>query len=203
MADEPIKLEPEADGATDGAETPVKAPPPSTRPPRDRAVEAGFPPDSGPEQKVETYRIAMMRAAPLKFFGLAILLVGGAIAGTVIWFTKQDQTGWQILAGFLWFLAVVSLGVLAWWKILTYGSVLKITNKRAVAQRGIFSKATSEVLHDNIRNVKITQSFWQRVWNVGTIGISSAGQDDIEVEMADLPGPHEIARIIDLYRPLG
>jgi hypothetical protein len=88
------------------------------------------------------------------------------------------------------------------WKIKTLGAALEITNKRTVERRGLFSKATSEVVHDNIRNVQVDQTFWQRVWKVGALGLSSSGQDGIEIHMQHVPKPEEVRRIIDLYRPL-
>ena len=81
-------------------------------------------------------------------------------------------------------------------------AALDITNKRSTEVRGLFSKATSEVLHDNIRNIQIAQSFWQRIWRVGTIGISSAGQDGVEIQVQDIPNPNKIREVIDLYRPI-
>ncbi|MEM7623083.1 MAG: PH domain-containing protein [Planctomycetota bacterium] len=170
--------------------------------PRDRAIEAGFPPDSGPEQPVRSVHASMARAAPLRFGLLSVLFIGGVIAAPILYF--QNGGFWPTsLAVVLAISVLVSLGWLVWWKIETFGHELKITNKRTTVRVGIFSKRTSEVLHDNIRNVRINQNFWQRVWNIGELGISSAGQDDIEVTMEDVPDPHELARIIDLYRPLG
>lgn len=170
--------------------------------PRDRAVEAGFPPDSGPEKPVRTIHASMARAAPMRFALLSVILVGGLIAAPILYF--QGGGFWKMtLAVVLAIGVLVSLGWLVWWKIETFGHELKVTNKLTTVRVGIFSKRTSEVLHDNIRNVRINQNFWQRVWNIGELGISSAGQDDIEVSMKDVRDPHELARIIDLYRPLG
>ena len=61
---------------------------------------------------------------------------------------------------------------------------------------------TSEVLHDHVRNIEIRQSFLQRITNVGYLGISSSGQDGIEIEIKDLPKPYELKALIDKYRNL-
>jgi len=37
---------------------------------------------------------------------------------------------------------------------------------------------------------------------VGSIGISSSGQDGIEIQLGDLKNPNDIRKTIDLYRPL-
>ena len=59
---------------------------------------------------------------------------------------------------------------------------------------------TSEVLHDHVRNVEIRQSFLQRITKVGSLGISSSGQDGIEIEVRDMPKPYELKSLIDAYR---
>jgi len=164
----------------------------------DRAVQAGYPPDSGPEQHVMTVREAMWRSAPMRF-GLLIVLVLGSLVGG-IWLALEGQRFW------MWTVAVVgviALALLLAWKVRTMTRALKISYKRTVYKRGLFDTSTSEVMHDNIRNVRVNQELWERIWNVGTIGISSAGSDGIEIEMRRVPSPGKVREIIDLYRPLG
>jgi hypothetical protein len=57
-------------------------------------------------------------------------------------------------------------------------------------------------MHDHVLNIQVKQSFIQRVFGIGSVGISSAGQEGIEIFMKDLPRPDDIKRTIDLYRPL-
>jgi hypothetical protein len=40
------------------------------------------------------------------------------------------------------------------------------------------------------------------VLGIGNIGISSAGQEDFEIEVRDIPSPARLREVIDLYRPL-
>jgi len=58
------------------------------------------------------------------------------------------------------------------------------------------------VLHEHIRNVTVSQSFYERVVGVGKIGIASSGSDRTEIEIKAMPGPQKIRGVIDLYRPL-
>ncbi|MEL6329773.1 MAG: PH domain-containing protein [Planctomycetota bacterium] len=185
-AEPPIPVEPE----------PAPQAAPEEHP--DRAQQAGYPPDSGPEQDVVFVKRAMFRAAPLRFSGLVIVVLAAIVGG--IWLAIDGRPIVAYIAGGL---GVVALLYAGWWKVMTFASSLKITNKRTQHRRGLFSKSTSEVLHDNIRNVQVEQSFWQRIFDVGTLGLSSSGQDEIEILMKDVPKPHEVARVIDLYRPLG
>lgn len=165
---------------------------------RDRAVEAGYPPDSGEERRVAVIRRCWARSRP-GAFGVAVLAVAGGLAG-LAWSGVAGEAAW-IAWGCL-VVVLVGLGAIAWWWVERLTAVLEITNKRTVARQGLLSRSTSEVVHDNIRNVRVDQSVWQRVWGVGKLGISSSGQDGIEIEMNHLRSPDKVRKIIDLYRPL-
>ena len=51
-----------------------------------------------------------------------------------------------------------------------------------------------------MRNVQVLQTPCQRVFNTGNIGISSAGQSGIEIQVDGIPEPEKIQEIIDNYR---
>lgn len=165
----------------------------------DRAAAAGYPPDAGPEQPVLKVRPALFRSRPVAFALVALALLGG-LAGTVYFWQMAERNQWAMWPCLV--LAVVMLGILVWWWIQTLSAALEVTNKRTVERRGLLSRATSEVLHDTIRNVTIKQSFWDRVWGVGEIGIASAGHDGIEIHIDRIPNPNKVREVIDLYRPL-
>lgn len=165
---------------------------------RDRAADAGLPPDSGPEQPVLRIRRAWFRSRPMAFTGVVAVATGG-VAG-LVW---SGRVGHPATALWAWgALVVAALGVLAFWWLERFMTCLVVTNKRTVRHQGLLSRSTSEVVHDNIRNVQVDQTFWQRVWGVGRLGISSSGQDGIEIQINHLPGPDKVRQTIDLYRPL-
>jgi len=166
----------------------------------DRAAAAGFPPDSGPETQVMLVRPALVRSRPIRFILVLIIGLTGLVLGLIHLVSAQAVPLWVAVMAALVFVACA--GAMAWWWIQSLSAALEVTNKRTVARRGLLSRSTSEVVHDNIRNVQIEQSFWQRVWNVGSIGISSSGQDGIEIQMEHVPQPRRVKEIIDLYRPL-
>ncbi len=165
----------------------------------DRAAAAGYPPDHGPEARVVRVHPALMRANPFLFLGVVL----GALLGAtgITWFGIMGRDPkfllWPSVA--LLIIAIVFLGL---WKIQKLSHSIEITTKRSIERRGLFSRATSEVLHDNIRNIQITQTFLERLLNVGTLAIASAGQDGVEIQVQSLPAPDQIRKIIDLYRPL-
>ena len=92
---------------------------------------------------------------------------------------------------------VAVLAVLFVWWIRNVFVTLKVTNNRTILQRGLINRSVSEVQHDDVRNIRLDQSFPERIFGVGTIGISSAGQSNVEIVAENMPRP---ARIIELIR---
>jgi len=93
------------------------------------------------------------------------------------------------------------LGLAIWW-VITKTSMLTVTNKRVIQRRGLISKHTTEVVHRDVRNIQISQSIFQRIFGVGNIGISSAGQGGVEIQFDGLLQPEAVKAIIDRYRDL-
>lgn len=98
--------------------------------------------------------------------------------------------------------ALYGLGVpllLVWW-IRTKATALTVTDRRVSLRRGILGKYTNDVLIADVRNVQIGQTPLQRVFGVGRIAISSAGQGGMEIEVEGLPAPQRVKAIIDQRR---
>ena len=107
--------------------------------------------------------------------------------------------------GFLFCIVLVlALGfgllILLYWWLKVLGTTLTVTNERVTLRKGILSKHTNEVFLADIRNVQISQSLFQRMFNVGTIGISSAGQGGMEIEISGIPKPQSVKQLIDQHR---
>ena len=141
------------------------------------AKKAADDPDpSGPGQESALYEShpAMFRSSPLGFIlSAALCLVG------------------------------VGLIILLVWKLKSLSTLLTVTSKKTVLRRGLLSKNTNEVFHKDVRNVQVHQTFWQRLFDVGTVGISSAGQSGLEIEVAGLPRPSEVSALINKHRETG
>jgi hypothetical protein len=165
----------------------------------DKAAAAGYPPANGPEQRVLLIRKSMFRARPFLFLLVLLLVLGGGGLAAYAWTVNPPRPAltWAGLAA-----AILGLLCLVVWKVSTLNQSLEITNKRTIERKGLFSRFTSEVRHQDIRNIQVTQSFFDRVMSVGRIGISSAGQDDVEIVADDVPSPDRVREIIDLYRVL-
>ncbi|MFK7758504.1 MAG: PH domain-containing protein [Phycisphaerales bacterium] len=179
------------------SQSPITATTPTSKN-SDRAAQAGYPPDNGPETRILKVRRCWFKSRAIRF-SIIIFIILASIIG-MLWAKLGNH-------GLTWFflfvpLAVGGTGLIAWWWIDRLGASFEITTKRTIMHRGFFSKSSSEVVHDNIRNIQIDQTFLQRATNVGRIGISSSGQDGIEIQVNHLANPASLKDIIDLYRPL-
>jgi uncharacterized membrane protein YdbT with pleckstrin-like domain len=99
-------------------------------------------------------------------------------------------------------IAAFGLGLvllLVWW-IQVLGTTLTVTNEQTTLRKGILSKYTNDVFHSNVRNIQVRQSFLQRLFKVGWVGISSAGQSGLEIEINGIQDPEKVKEIIDDHR---
>ncbi len=168
----------------------VRAPTAPSDPARERTTAAE------PERRVMLVRPAMFRARPGVFLLLLAAVLGGA--GGAAYVAYNHQPAWWAWACLV--VAAVGLAGLGAWKVATMGASLEVTNRRTISSRGLLGRETSEVMHADIRNLQIKQSFWQRIKDVGEVGISSSAQDDIEIDMKDIPRPYHVRDVIDAYR---
>ena len=96
-----------------------------------------------------------------------------------------------VLVGFVIFLV--------WW-LRCKGTQLTITTDRTRLRKGILSKSITEVWHQDVRNVQLNQTFFQRLLGVGALGISSAGQAGLEISVSGIPDPEQVKDLIDQHR---
>jgi DNA-directed RNA polymerase subunit RPC12/RpoP len=139
---------------------------------------------------IETHP-AMFRAHPLRFLGVLLLL---ALAGFGV-YSGATSAHPLLLWGAAACLAVLLVLLLVWW-LEVRATTLTVTDSRTILRKGLFSRATSEVEHDDIRNIQMDQSFLERLLRVGDIGISSSGQDDLEVIARAIPHPNTVVQTI-------
>src|SRR5207244_2174549 len=104
---------------------------------------------------------AMFRAKPLSFLLLLVGLLGGAAAAAYFMLVAPTRDPvFAIIGGVVGFAALM---ILISWRIASGGEELEITNKRTMGRTGILSKATSDVMHKDIRNIQVRQSFRDRL----------------------------------------
>ena len=120
-----------------------------------------------------------------------MIIFGGAIQNTGVeqWW-RPITLSLGVVFGIIAVGSLVSLGL---WLLQTRFESLTITNERTIWARGVFDRETSEVQHDDVRNIQMQQSLIDRILGVGRIAISSAGQDDMEIDIRGIPKPNQVA----------
>jgi hypothetical protein len=159
------------------------------------------------EKTIMTVHRAMFRARPLKYLALVLALIIG-LAGMLYFGVPREDSAvgnWGrpitvVISNVFAILAVASLISLNIWLLRTRFESLNITGERSIWSRGMFDRETSEIQHDDIRNIQIKQSFIDRILGVGRIAISSAGQDDMEIDIQGVPDPSRVADTVRSYQ---
>lgn len=154
--------------------------------------ESGARPVSGGgEQTLVQLHPSMLRRHPFQFTGsMLLLLVGGA--GVVYGLVLPE---WWVV-GVAVAVALFGVGVLLLWWLKVKSTTLTVTSERTILRKGILSRRTTEVRHDDVRNLQVNQTFLERMLGVGDLAISSAGQDDLEIDIDGVRNPEQIASYI-------
>jgi len=123
--------------------------------------------------------------------GLAEMSLAGYSLGETIAIGPASLLTWICAITLLVIASVISN-----WMLASRFSTLTVTDNRTLYQKGVISREMSEVQHDDIRSIQLNQSFIQRLLKVGGIGISSSGQDDLEIAATRLSHPEQIIEFI-------
>ena len=172
---------------------PFKAKAPEADPEFNASAEADFSIDKPTDDESVIFEThpAMFRRHPIQFVLLTIVLIAAALFCV----SMAVNQAW-ILAGCSLIVMIVIGGYFGYWYLDVIATHLIITNKRTTLRHGIIAKKTSEVQHDDIRNLQVDQNALQRILGIGTIAISSSGQDDVEVSAKAIPNPNEVADLV-------
>ena len=131
-----------------------------------------------------------------------------SIYGLWLALAKNDTTQHSLFGGsttlgsidwLLWFsiaALIVMASVVFSWFMKSVATTLTLTDSRTILQNGLIRRVTSAVQHDDVRNVQVDQSFFQRLLRIGDIGISSSGQDDLEIVIKRVSTPSRIVEAI-------
>lgn len=103
-------------------------------------------------------------------------------------------------------LSKISLACLGLFLILALGFTSKVLdamqrkyiifNNRVFASVGLLSKSSTEVRAKDIRGIKLSQTFAERLFGIGTIAVSSAASGDDEVMFSGIHGAKKVADLI-------
>lgn len=71
-----------------------------------------------------------------------------------------------------------------------------VTDQRVRASFGLFARRVDEVEAGDIRNVILTQSFFERLVGTGTVGLSTSGGDGVEVTLVGVPEAEAVKELV-------
>jgi hypothetical protein len=90
----------------------------------------------------------------------------------------------------------VGLIVLLIWRMRTRSVRLTVTTRRTMLTVGVFSRATVEIPHADVRELFVSQTAYERLRGVGTLEIAGPGGDEIEIAIDGLRDPRGVAALI-------
>lgn len=91
-------------------------------------------------------------------------------------------------------ISVVGLLAIAVWWLRAKGERLALSDREVLMERGLLAKQRTEIALSSIRSVRITQTFGQRIFDVGNVELFSAG-DIAEIAVKSMPRPGRIRNI--------
>jgi uncharacterized membrane protein YdbT with pleckstrin-like domain len=91
-------------------------------------------------------------------------------------------------------ISVVGLIAIGVWWLRAKGERLALSDREVLMERGLLSKQRTEIALSSIRSVRITQTFGQRIFDVGNVELFSAG-DIAEIAIKSMPRPGRIRNI--------
>ena len=102
--------------------------------------------------------------------------------------------------GFILCLILIPAGglgllILLTWHLKNKASKLSVNDNEILFEKGLLSKERSEVNLASVRTTKVKQSFFNRIFGVGTIEIYTAG-DSPEIIASGMPDPNKIRELI-------
>ena len=82
---------------------------------------------------------------------------------------------------------------LLYWYFLSLFEKVDVSDDEVIYQNGIFSKTKIELRKNQIRSIVINQSFFNRIFNCGTLEIFTSG-DKPELTLKNFPSPELIEK---------
>lgn len=89
----------------------------------------------------------------------------------------------------------LGLLILLSWHLQNKSSKLTVGEREILFEKGLLSKERSEINISSIRTTKVNQSFFNRIFGVGSIEIYTAG-DTPEIVAKGMPDPNKIRELI-------
>lgn len=103
---------------------------------------------------------------------------------------KNSPLGFIISIGLIPF-AGIGILILLFWLLNSRATKLRIVGNEITLEKGLLNKSRTDLEVKKIRTIKVDQSFFQRVFDVGNIQVFTAG-DKAELTLNGMPEPNKI-----------
>jgi hypothetical protein len=156
----------------------------------DKAEEA---PPADEERTLYVTGPVIFRGRPGKTL-IAVLI--GCVAIFTLFGGFRDRIEGEWVRTTAWVLLGIAVVYMLWRWMPCASAELTITTERTICRRGFISRATTEVLHRDVKMVHTEQSLLQRILRVGSLGVGSAGHSGMEIQIEGIPNPTRPAALI-------
>jgi hypothetical protein len=143
------------------------------------------------EPELRVVRPTMFRRFPLRFVLLTVFAAGGLVATSY-----GLLTDWTLVAGIGVVAALYGLLRLLFWWLRTHNTVLTVTTRRCMLRTGVFAGQNVEMLHGDIHDAQVVQSWRDRLFDVGDLVLRGRDDKTPLLHVLGLPRADEIAGLI-------
>ena len=127
------------------------------------------------------------RAMMSFWFSVLLLAIVVFVLGIVI-----GQGTWAGLVAAV----ILVIGLIKGW-LERVATLYTITDRRIIIRKGILSRHERAAHIDRVQNVNLTQSFFDRLFGVGTLDFDTAGTEDSDFKFGGIADPDELRQKID------
>jgi|SRR5690349_2316212 uncharacterized membrane protein YdbT with pleckstrin-like domain len=127
------------------------------------------------------------RAMMSFWFSVGLLAIVVFVLGLVI-----GQGTWSGLLAAV----ILVVGLIKGW-LERVATLYTITDRRIIIRKGILSRNERAAHIDRVQNVNLTQSFFDRLFQVGTLDFDTAGTEDSDFKFRGIANPDELRARID------
>lgn len=120
---------------------------------------------------------------------MTVFVVGLSIVGVALWVMKLGP----FIVGPM--LIAFSAMIVCSWALSALSYRLYVTDDAVVSERGLLSRSKTRVAIASIRSVSVRQSLTDRMFNVGTVSVSTIG-DEPEIVARGMPEPAKLEALL-------
>ena len=128
---------------------------------------------------------------------LAIGIVSAVLVVAAVFLTAVFPMIWAIVGGLIVLMLLVVVGRLGYRRMAIF---YRLTNQRFIHEHGVLSRTIDRIEVIDIDDVAYHQSFIQRMFNVGTIRITSGDRTHPVLKMLGIENVKEVYDLIDSAR---